>query len=345
MSEGARELFLRREDARRDALAGAASLGLFLLAVAAAWLAGLWRGPELDKLPSPVYVSLGAPGRSGGEPPRGPDRPEGAPPAAAVPKTPAPSPASSSKLVGEAPAQVPAAAAPVAPSRPAAPSAAPGPASPAAAEQARPPTPSPATTAPAAPAQAEPALGPLASGPPARPNLVFTSSEKGNTAATTIGAKAGSAGRNLYVEIYLYLPPPLQVEEAILGRIEATKFSTIEARRDFFLRYYQRSEGVWKLKTSVPLAERAELWLLLEAAGYDAAKADFKAMRNLGPVTLRFTIAPAAPGRKPRLDTLELVQSSGYADIDEAVMYGFRQSAYFNSTTETVTGSFTYRFD
>ena len=50
-----------------------------------------------------------------------------------------------------------------------------------------------------------------------------------------------------------------------------------------------------------PYDSRAFLWLMLQDAGYDPARADFKVGRTFGPVRLDFVVAPATPGTRPAL--------------------------------------------
>jgi len=372
-----REDFVRSQERKRKFISVGGSLALYSIAFLSFWLFGVWRGPNLDKLPSPVYISLEGVGTPERSPPKGPERPEAPPSPATVkttipkseppkptvvqskPATPAPAkPAAKvpTKPVPSKPTPVPAKSIPVpapllSPEPPAeSPAKAPAlatpsqPAEQAPAETSEPtPKPAAATETPFEPAI--PALGPISSQTLAKPNAVYRSSEKGNSIDETFGAAKGQAGRNLYVPIYLYLPPPIMVDEGLFARIPKTAGYTMEARRELFLKYYQKAEGGWRLRSTVPLSERAELWLILEDAKYNTAKADFKTRGNLRPVTLRFTIAAGGGGMKPKLENLELVSSSGYADIDEAVLYGFRQSSYFNGTVEAVTGSFTYRFE
>ncbi|MEI6388390.1 MAG: hypothetical protein WCQ50_17360 [Spirochaetota bacterium] len=330
----AREVFLREADRKRGLQGWLAALFFYSLLVAALFAFGLLKPNVLDRVPSTIYVTLedGATTEAASPAP-GPETLGVAPPPG-LPEPPAP------KAVA-----LPSPPPPVAP--PETPRAAPK-ASVPSREAAPPPSPasSSRSTTEAAPNQTFTSTAVASGSPAATPNQTYRTSEKGNSADTVFGAEAGKAGRNLYVPVYLFLPLPLVVDESLPDRLrDLPGFPTAERRR-VFMRFYARGDGLWRITGNVPLAYREELWTLLEDAGYDASNADFKA-RNPRPkaVTLRFTVAAADGSAKPRLDKLELVSSSGYGDIDEAVDYAFRKGSYFNATQEAVTGSFTYRFD
>ncbi len=330
----AREIFLRAADRKRGLESWIVSLAFFGLLVAALFVFGLLRPTVFDRLPSTVYVTLEdgatveaaspAPGPEiqAVTPPPGVAEPP-APKASALPSPPPPL----------SPPEKPRATPKVSvPSREATPP-------PTAATTVRP-------TTETSSSQTFSSTAVTSGSPAATPNQTYRTSEKGNSADTVFGAEAGKAGRNLYVPVYLFLPLPLVVDESLPDKLrDLPGFSTAERRR-VFMKFYARGEGLWRISGNVPLANREELWTLLEDAGYDASTADFKS-RNPRPkaVTLRFTVAAADGSGKPRLDKLELVSSSGYGDIDEAVDYAFRKGSYFNATREAVTGSFTYRFD
>ena len=95
----------------------------------------------------------------------------------------------------------------------------------------------------------------------------FRGAEMGNALSTTFGASQGTVGRNLYVPIYYYMPLPERVSDSVYQRI-GTK-STFET-------LYQKSGSTWTLKSSVPLPSRGDYWRMLEDAGLDPAKADYK---------------------------------------------------------------------
>jgi hypothetical protein len=165
-------------------------------------------------------------------------------------------------------------------------------------------------------------------------SVTFRGSEMGNALATTFGASSGQVGRNIYVPIYLYLPPPAAIDESIYRNIQA---------KETFRSYYQQSGSGWRLKAQVPLSQRGDLWTMLEAAGYDASMADFKTANKLSPVVLEFAVGPLSKNKVELVD-VRLVTSSGSSEIDEAVIYGFRQASFFNKTGNAVAGKFVYGF-
>ncbi|HET7839679.1 MAG TPA: hypothetical protein VFL04_07960, partial [Rectinemataceae bacterium] len=177
--------------------------------------------------------------------------------------------------------------------------------------------------------------------------VTYHGTEMGNAIDTTFGGASGKVGRNLYAPVYMFMPPPQAISDEMYNRIpaQANGYYSAEERKRAFRDYYARTGDTWRLKKTVPLNQRNPLWEILQDAGYDPATADFKAGRQLKPVVLDFVIAPASPGKRPELVDLQLVSSSGYAEIDEAVMYGFRQATYFNNTGNAISGRFTYGFD
>ncbi len=165
----------------------------------------------------------------------------------------------------------------------------------------------------------------------------FKGIEMGNALSTTFGASQGTVGRNLYVPIYYYMPLPDRVSDSVYQRI-GTK-STFET-------LYQRSGSTWTLKSSVPLPSRGDYWRMLEDAGLDPTKADYKSGKKLKAITLEFAVGPVSrDGKNADLVDVRLVSSSGVKEIDEAVIYGFKQSAFFNKTGNAVSGKFVYAFD
>jgi hypothetical protein len=153
----------------------------------------------------------------------------------------------------------------------------------------------------------------------------------GNALATTFGASSGLVGRIIYVEIYRYMPLPSRIDDSIFRAISA---------KETFRSYYQQSDSEWRLKSQVPVAQRDNIWNMLETAGYDASAADYK-QQKLKPVTLEFAVGPPP---KAELIDLRLVSSSGSPEVDAAVIYGFRQANFFNKTGNAVAGRFIYSF-
>jgi hypothetical protein len=91
------------------------------------------------------------------------------------------------------------------------------------------------------------------------------------------------------------------------------------------------------------MAQRGEFWSMLEAAGFDASGADYKTGRKLQSVVLEFAVGPVSKSKVELVD-VRLASSSGSSEVDEAVIYGFRQASFFNKTGNAVSGKFIYGF-
>lgn len=326
--------WLREQDRKRLALSWLSSALFYVLAAILLVLLGILRIDEVSEYSGPVMIRLGQ--REGVEseprPVESPDSTERAPDVESLPPEPS----------EPAPAPVDAASVSPDPSPSPAPSPAPGAAVPK-------PAPAPAPTAPSTPAPAVPQT------PPAPP--VIKGSEMGNSYETTFETSSGTISRSLYEPVWLYMPLPESIDEFIYRGIEARKDrypdeaerakATEELKREFE-KWYAHSLKYpypWYSRGEVPLPERPRLWLMLQAAGLDFAKeADYRLRPGLRPVELSFRLTSAATG-SPRLEEVRLVSSSGYPDIDEAVLYGFRQASFSNAADRSVTGRFVYRFE
>jgi outer membrane biosynthesis protein TonB len=189
------------------------------------------------------------------------------------------------------------------------------------------------------------AIGGSTQGKPGQ--TVVKGSEQGNSYETNFEEGASVVGRRLYVPIYLYLPLPYYVDTDIYNGIKASSdgFTNAENRKAEFRKYYKVSEGDWRLKDTVPADERPHLWILLEDSGYKVSEADYKAGKQLRPVVLQFQVGPQRGDAIPVLESVKIVSSSGYSDIDDAVVYGFKKAAFSNSSPKSVIGRFTYTFD
>jgi hypothetical protein len=168
-------------------------------------------------------------------------------------------------------------------------------------------------------------------------NTIVSGSEKGNSLETVLGARAGKAGRILYVPIYLYLPLPRSVGASVVGRIPA------EYRSAFF-KLYASSGDSWVMRRETAIPERDEIWLALEKGGYDFSTADYLAGGSLKPVVLSFVVTPGTGGTKSQLEAVTVSSSSGDPQVDAAVVYGFGRASFFNATDGTISGTFTYQF-
>ncbi len=176
-------------------------------------------------------------------------------------------------------------------------------------------------------------------------SVVIRKAEKGNSVETTLGGAQGTVGHNIYSPVYYSFALPRVVPAAIYNAIPNlvqppnTIIYTAQARKKAFANYYEFDGSAYRLKTEVPLDQREPLWQILEDAGYDAAAADYKQGKNLMPVVIGFTVT-----RDNQLKGVEILQSSGDAEMDKSVLYGFKRAAFWNKTGETVPGRFTYRF-
>ncbi len=351
--------WMRVQDRRRSLIAGASTACLYALAFVGAWLVGSLAPASLASVPSTVIVDLGETEKPPGETPQGLEsaparQAEAQPGAAPLPGAVIQSPAASSsapsasavKGATKAPAISP-------PSKAAPPSPRALPVKDAAAEaraaqeEAALLAAAASAAAPAGPPKTR-TFGSSSSGAPvvaegtgSEPgvaggtgSVTFRGSEMGSSLATTFGASSGQVGRNIYVPIYLYMPLPSRIDDSIYRNIQA---------KETFRSYYQASGSQWVLKSQVPLPQRGDFWTMLEAAGYDASTADFRTERKLAPVVLQFAVSPLINGRVELID-LQLLSSSGSSEIDEAVIYGFRQASFFNKTGNAVAGKFVYSF-
>lgn len=170
-------------------------------------------------------------------------------------------------------------------------------------------------------------------------------SEKGNSVETTLGGATGTVGQSIYEPIYMNLPMPRAVSDAVYQAIPdlvvppSTVLYTAQARQKAFRNYYEKDGDLWRLRRNVPTDQREPLWGILEDAGYNLAAADYKSGKNLAPVIISFEVT-----RDKQLRNVHLAQSSGDPEIDNAVLYGFRRASFYNKTGDSVQGRFTYRF-
>jgi hypothetical protein len=171
-----------------------------------------------------------------------------------------------------------------------------------------------------------------------------------------LNSEGGEIGRSLWVPIYLYLPLPRYIDAQIqngdlvylseLVQPDAMGLYTAEENRAILMRYYDKKNltRTLELKGPVPLQDRPQLWEILEHAGYDMAHPEYKDRPLLSAITIHFSVVPSGNAQANKLVELDLRKSSGYEEIDEAVIYAFQQSSYYNSTEEPIKGRFTYRF-
>ena len=189
--------------------------------------------------------------------------------------------------------------------------------------------------------------------PPAPPEPI-KGSDKGNN--YELNSEGGEIGRSLWVPIAQYMPLPRTIDkvitpegglESLLNGVQPDAFDlySAEENRTLLLKYYDKKQGgILELGKPVPLMERPDLWAILERAGYDMRNPEYKTARTLLPITINFSVIPSGSTQANKLSDLELAKSSGYPDIDEAVLFAFEQSSYYSKTDEPIKGRFTYRF-
>jgi hypothetical protein len=281
--------------------------------MAIAALFASFRIDELADFSGPVVVRLGSP--EGVEAPRPVEQPAPAPETVrpAQPEPPVPTPPK--------------------PALASAPKAAPTPI----------PVPSAATTPAVQPAASQPAIAT----PPAP--VVIKGSESGNSYDMTIDAGSGRAGRSLYVPINLFMPLPFELPGDIFAAIPdfINLPGTAEQRKQVFMKSYEkRPEGQWRLKRGEQpkYDARPELWTMLEDAGYDLKKAEYKQGKSLRPVVILFKVSAIDSRGIAVLEDVLVESSSNNSDIDDAVLFGFKKAEFSNSGAISIRGRFTYRF-
>ncbi|MDC7220010.1 MAG: hypothetical protein PQJ59_08725 [Spirochaetales bacterium] len=171
-----------------------------------------------------------------------------------------------------------------------------------------------------------------------------------------LNSEGGEIGRNIWVPIYLYLPLPRYIDAQVkdgnlvylteLVRGDDFGLYTAEQNRAILLSYYDKKSRTQtlELKGPVPLDKRPEVWAILERAGYDMRNAEYKNYPGLSSITLNFSVVPSGSSQTNQLVDVDIKKSSNIDEIDEAVLYAFQQSTYYNNTEEPIKGRFTYRF-
>lgn len=189
-----------------------------------------------------------------------------------------------------------------------------------------------------------PAGSPTGSG-----SVSLKGSEAGNSFETNFDTGSGKISRSLYVPIYLYMPLPRFLDKALYDAVPPHKFGleSAELRKAHLRDLYDMRGTLLTLKGDVPLAERPSIWVILEDAGYPLGNAEYKKERSLKPIVIEFSVGPPAADYASSgapLKSCSVVSSSGYPEIDEAVLYAFKMAGFSNNTETTVKGRFTYNF-
>ena len=315
--------YVHRENRKRTLISWGAALLLYLILLTGYWAWDHFLRKDISMNQGPVLIRLGEP--------EGIDEPQPVPPQETAEETP-PEPEEPRAQPEPEPQETPVVEPEETPVLPAADKAeaAPEPA----------PTEKPAVKA-APPAPPEPIKG----------------SDKGNN--YELNSEGGEIGQNMWIPIAQYMPLPQIINPVItadnnlknfLDSLESGLF-TVEESRKKLLEYYAKQQLSLVLKEPVPLADRPDLWLILEESGYDMSNPEYKNLPNLrgSSITINFTVVPSGGTRANELKDLEVVRETPYKEINEAVLYAFQLSTYYkkteeNDSGESVKGRFTYRF-
>lgn len=331
----------RRKQEQRITLASSLlTIGLYALAVGIIVMLGLLHVDDLGDRAGPLLVKLGSP-----DAPESVDPTETlSPPEESAPPTPEPTPEPTppEEEPEVTPEALPATPEPT-PVPAATPRATPRPtATPAPSPKATPrPKPSPKPSAKPSPSPtrkpvASAVPSPAVSAAPAKAP-VYKGRDEGNT--WELNAEKEGVNFNLSPDLSEKLPLPRKVPGRLVDNAgqdlkTSWKFDTFKGvyQPDSFGDYIY--SGAY-----VSLSERTEIWQVLKKLGYEPARADFLA-RVVRPV--KFVITIGKDGGKPR--QVDVEQSSGAADVDEALRQGIMQSSFFNNTGQDSRLRFTYTF-
>lgn len=304
-----RDEWLRARERKRSVIAWSSSIAVYLLAFTIALLMSLLGIHDAPDYSGPMVVRLGSP--DGADAPRPTPEPRPVPvdtqPADSPPDTPI-QPQAQAKPVTKA-------------SSPAK-------------------TQTPETPTQVASSQAIPM--------PAQAPLTIRGTESGNSYDMTLVSGDGVVSRSLYIPIWLYLPVPNEVGNTYYEAIKDALglAGTAEARKELFASFYKPSGSTWILKNfrQPDYDSRKSIWVMLEDAGFDVTKADYKDGKSLRPVVVLFKVSPPGSSGKPELLDVHIESRSGYSNIDDDVLYGFKKAEFSNSGTHPISGRFTYRF-
>ncbi len=178
--------------------------------------------------------------------------------------------------------------------------------------------------------------------------VTISRSQKGSSWEIVLGGSKDTVGRGLgtLVEDSLPLPftVPVEIFNNINDQIEPPNriINSAQARKRAFTNFYKLDGSVYRLNTNVPLEYRDDIWLILEDAGFNAAdaKEQYRRGKNLQPIIIGFSVRN---DNKPY--EAVVTQSTGDPDLDEAIMYGFKNAAFWKKSDEAlIPGRFTYRY-
>jgi outer membrane biosynthesis protein TonB len=352
-----REDYLRLQDRRRRNVAVAAALAFYVVAAGVIFLRSVFGYETVGMGSGSIEVRIGtpegldetsrllpAPGPIRAVPtvPQAAAAPVRQPPAAPPPAPPAPKEAASTEAIpAPAAAQAPAQAPKPQPASAAAKAAA------GAESTAQPQAASVAGALGTGAGQAASVASGAGGGPTGTGATTLKGSEQGNSFETNFEAGSGRITRSLYVPIYLYMPLPHFLDKGLYDAVPASKdgLQTAEIRKALLRQYYSQTGTLFRLtEAGVPMAQRPAIWVILADAGYRIDQADYKYSRSINPVVVEFMVSAPDANDRTSLLSVKIVSSSGYSDIDEAVLYGFGMGAFSNDQNRTITGRFTYNF-
>jgi hypothetical protein len=177
---------------------------------------------------------------------------------------------------------------------------------------------------------------------------VTKGSEEGNAYETTYDASPGIVGRSFGAAIYQYLPVPQFIEKRIFTSLKNDadlENLTADKKRGILSQYYEQyneQEYILKGQIQPDFNNRPQIWSILAEGGYDLKNPEYKEI-GLRPLIITFTVDVGE--KATSLSNVQVIRSSGVAKIDEAIIFGFQNAIFSNSSDIPVTGRFTYRFE
>ncbi|MGL1891843.1 MAG: caspase family protein [Spirochaetaceae bacterium] len=175
--------------------------------------------------------------------------------------------------------------------------------------------------------------------------IIQKGKENGNSHETTFQSTSSKVRRVAYFPICQFMPLPSVITIKIYNMIEGdiNGIGEKDYNRDFFDKYYIKQGSNYILNSIVSYQNRPELWGILDNAGYDVVNAAYKFNKDLKTTIISFELNINSNVINA-IKSAEIVSSCGDKKLDEAILYGFRQSIYSNRSEEVVKGVFKYYF-
>ncbi|MBB6482241.1 hypothetical protein [Spirochaeta isovalerica] len=190
----------------------------------------------------------------------------------------------------------------------------------------------------------------VADAPPAEVEKVVdvtSGKEEGNSFETTFDATPGLVSRSFGAPIYFYLPLPPVISSSVFDSLKddpVLSTRTAEKKKGILNQYFALSDGDYYRTKQPPPQYRPELWAILAEGGYDIGV--YKSVDyNLKGKRVVFTFVVEDREGMTVLSNVRFTDRTGFAEIDEAVFYGFQQATFSNSSETPIKGRFTYRFE